>query len=241
VESALKRFLIQSIDDIFIHALHQQHISYANRTTQELLDHMFTSYGCIHPDNLVANNKRMQEPWDPNTPFENLAKQIDDSANFTGAASQPSSPAQILTQAYSLVFATGLYEQQLEEWELKATTNKTWDNFKVFFLVAQTNLMFSCQATAGPQGYGHLAHQQPQQPDANKRNEIAKTLALLATAANADRTAFSTIISSNQQLTNQLAEAMTRLANLETNFAQKEATNANLQSVSKSLTTKTTP
>jgi hypothetical protein len=92
VELALERFLIQSIDNIFIHALHQQHIGYANWTTRELLDHMFNSYGRVHPDNLVTNTKQMQEPWDPNTPFENLAKQIDNSANFADTANQPCQP-----------------------------------------------------------------------------------------------------------------------------------------------------
>jgi hypothetical protein len=67
----------------------------------------------------------MIKPWDPNTPFEILAKQINDCANFSDAAGQPYSPAQILTQAYSLVFVTGLYKQQLEEWDVKAIANKT--------------------------------------------------------------------------------------------------------------------
>lgn len=184
VESALKRFIIHSVDDIFIHALHQQHIGYANRTTRELLDHMFNLYGRVHPDDLVTNTKRMQEPWDPNTPFEQLAKKIDDCADFADAANQPYSPAQILTQAYSLVFATGLYERQLEEWNNKALAEQTWDNFKSFFLIAQTNLMYSRRATAGRQGYGHLAQQHHQAPGdntengANSDNEIADALAL---------------------------------------------------------------
>ena len=224
VESALKRFLIHSVDDIFIHALHQQHIGYANRTTQELLDHMFRSYGRVHPDDLVANTKRMQISWDPNTPFEQMAKQIDDCADFADAANQPFSHAQILTQAYSLVFATGLYERQLEEWDTKPTAEASWDNFKAFFLVAQTNLMFNRRATAGRQGYGHLARQHTQQPShetenqpsTDQENELTEALTLLTTAANADRTAFATITTSNQQLTTQLTEAMKRLAELET-------------------------
>ena len=78
VKSALKRFLIHSVDNIFIHALHQQHVGYANCTTCKLLAHMFMSYGQVHPDDLVSNTKRTQAPWDPkNTPFKALAKQID--------------------------------------------------------------------------------------------------------------------------------------------------------------------
>ena len=232
IEAALKRFLIHSVEDIFIHALHQQHIGYANRTTRELLEHMFRSYGRVHPHDLVANTKRMQAPWDPNTPFEQLAKQIDDCADFADAANQPYSAAQILTQAYSLVFATGLYERQLEEWENKTLADKTWDNFKSFFLVAQTNLMFNRRATAGRQGYGHLAQQQYHPPPSNQNkenppmatseNDLNDALTLLATAANADRTAFATITSSNQQLTNQLTETMKRLAELEVKLKNKK-------------------
>jgi hypothetical protein len=33
----------------------------------------------------------------------------------------------------------------LEEWDVKAIANKTWDNFKASFLEAQTILMFSCR------------------------------------------------------------------------------------------------
>jgi hypothetical protein len=78
VESALKCFLLASVEDNFVRALHQQHIGYANCTTRALLEHMFTSYGRVHADNLVANTKLMQLSWDPNTPFESLAKQIED-------------------------------------------------------------------------------------------------------------------------------------------------------------------
>jgi hypothetical protein len=88
------------VEDNFVRALHQQHIGYANCTTRALLEHMCTSYGRVHADNLVANTKLMQSSWDPNTPFESLAKQIED---------QPFSAAQILTQAYSLAFSTGQY------------------------------------------------------------------------------------------------------------------------------------
>jgi hypothetical protein len=216
VEAALKRFLLHSIDDIYVHALYQLHVGYANRTTRELLDHLFTSYGRVHPDDLVANTKAMQKPWDPNTPFEILAKQIDDCADFADAAGQPYTPAQILTQAYSLVFSTGLYERQLDEWDSKAAADKNWDRFKSFFLVAQTNLMFSRRATAGRQGYGHMALGIVPPPNTDKENDIAEALALLATSADADRSAFATITSSNQQLTKQLADAMQRLATMET-------------------------
>jgi hypothetical protein len=74
---------------------------------------MFISYGQqVHSDDLVSSNtKRMLAPsGTPTPPFETLDKQIDNFANFADAAGQPYSAAQILTQAYSLVFATGLYE-----------------------------------------------------------------------------------------------------------------------------------
>ena len=99
--------------------------------------------------------------------------------------------------------------------------DKTWDNFTSFFLIAQTNRMFSRRATAGRQGYGHWAQKQAANSDKEIDNGLTEALELLATAANDDRTAFATISSSNQQLTSQLTEAMKRLGDLENQLNQK--------------------
>jgi hypothetical protein len=102
--------------------------------------------------------------------------------------------------------------------------------FQILFLIAQTNLMFNRRATAGRQGYGHMAHQhftQPashnkeNQPIANNENELTDALTLLTTAANANCSAFATVTSSNQQLTTQLTKAMKCLANLEIKLNEK--------------------
>ena len=65
------------------------------------------------------------------------------------------------------------------------------------------------------------SHNKENQPLTNNENELTDALALLTTAAHADRTAFATITSSNQQLTTQLTEAMKRLAELKTKLNKK--------------------
>ena len=51
----------------------------------------------------------MQQPWDPNTPFETLIEQIEDAMEVADAATQAYTDAQVLTLAYTLVYNTGLY------------------------------------------------------------------------------------------------------------------------------------
>jgi hypothetical protein len=102
------------------------------------------------------------------------------------------------------------YKRKLKEWDTKLIANKTWDNFKVFFLVAQTNLLFSQRATASCQGYGHFAADTP-----NTYADISNALVLLAITADLDRAAFAPITTSNQQLTQQLADTLNRLGDLE--------------------------
>jgi hypothetical protein len=60
-----------------------------------------------------------------------------------------------------------------------------------------------------------MAQEQAPLPNTDKENDIAEALALLTTSTDADRSAFATITSSNQQLTQQLADAMKRLATME--------------------------
>ena len=49
------------------------------------------------------------EKWDANTPIEMLFNQIDDAQDFAAAAGQPYTNNQLLTTAYNLVYATGLF------------------------------------------------------------------------------------------------------------------------------------
>jgi hypothetical protein len=109
---------------------------------------------------------------------------------------------------YTLVYNTGLYFDECKEWKAKPEDDKTWENFKIFFLQAQTELRQQQQATSARAGFSAVAE--------DKENQIADALANLATAQAADQQAFCQLATTNTDLAAQLKAAMEDITSLKT-------------------------
>ena len=75
-----------------------------------MLRHLYDNYADLSMDHLEESDRRMREPWDPNTPFESLIKQINDAVELADHAGAPYTPVQIVNTAYGLVEKTGVFE-----------------------------------------------------------------------------------------------------------------------------------
>ena len=138
VQYALCKQIQDSVDPIFLLALKEPHIGLANRTTLNLLDHLFTNYAVIHPTELSNNDNNMKKPWNPADPFEVIIDQIDQGVEFASDGNAPLSAISILNTAYALVFNCGAYHQELVEWDNKPANDRaTWAQFKTFMLQKQ--------------------------------------------------------------------------------------------------------
>jgi hypothetical protein len=73
----------------------------------------------------------------PNTPFETVIDQIEESFDFADAGGQLYSSAQVINNVYLLVFDTGMFFDDCKTWNAKAAADKTWVIFKTHFLSAQ--------------------------------------------------------------------------------------------------------
>ena len=142
VQQALKKQLIQAIDPIYLKAQEDRVIGFANRTTLDLLTYLFATYAQITATDLLDNlTVKLVQPWDPSTPFETVIAQIEDCIEFAQDGGDPISPAQILNAAYTLVFNSGAYFEDLKEWDRKpAASRATWDQFKTFMHDAQQRM-----------------------------------------------------------------------------------------------------
>jgi hypothetical protein len=171
----LKKQLTDAIELVYLQSQHDQHVGFANRSLGELFTYLFQAYGMLTPQTLVDNQTSMQQPWDTNTPFETLIKQIEDAMVVADAAApQAYTDTQVLTLSYTLVYNTGLYFNECKTWNAKDAANKTWDNFKTFFLHTQAELRLQQQATSACAGFSNYVN--------NHENETSDALANLATA-----------------------------------------------------------
>jgi hypothetical protein len=87
VDQAIKKLIIESFDDIYLNALSDEIVGYANCTSLQLLTHLLTYYAIIAPTELTQSYKCINAPYDPNQPIETLFQKIQDDGAFAVAGS----------------------------------------------------------------------------------------------------------------------------------------------------------
>ena len=162
VNAALRKNILTAVDEIYLRALKAPHTGFSNLKARDMLSYLFQVYGKITPQALEANDKVFKTDWDPTTPFEMLIDQIESAQEFAQDGNQPYSDRQILTQAYNLVYKTGMFFDDCREWNKKPPQDKTWVNFKKHFLDAQEQVRMQ-QTTQQTGYYGNALDQHLQQ------------------------------------------------------------------------------
>ena len=124
-DHALKQLLLNSFDEMYTRGLRNVHTGYSNVTTIALLNHLYTTYGCITTMDLEENDARMKTPYDATQPIEVLFNQIETAQEFAEAGNAPYPDSVIINTAYLLLFKTGLYCDACREWNRRAPVTKT--------------------------------------------------------------------------------------------------------------------
>ena len=124
-------------------------------TIQDIMTFLFTTYGQVDPNDLADNQKRFEQPWDPEEPFEVVVEQIEDAQEFSTAANMPFTDMQILVNAKRLVNQTGLYDMDMRRWAEKPAADQTWADFQTHMRAAQQRLRAQ-QRNSG--GYSYRAN-----------------------------------------------------------------------------------
>ena len=96
VNTALKNQLLTSIDDIYIRALKDRHVSYMNQSIHTILQHLFDNYVNITPLKLEDSDTKMCATWDPNSPFDCLIQQVEDGLDYADNGGQLYTAEQLL-------------------------------------------------------------------------------------------------------------------------------------------------
>ena len=116
-DKALKKVLISAVVDIFLHAIRYRYLGYANITTRQMLTHMYTTYAKITPADLIKKDARLKIAYDVNQPIERLFEKFEDAIEYSDGGHNPYTPLQVVTNAFQLVFQTGMFVQDCKDWE----------------------------------------------------------------------------------------------------------------------------
>ena len=206
VNTALKKQLLSTLDNIYFRALKDHHVGYMNQSIRSMLQHLFDNYGNITPLELEDNDTKMRATWDPNSPFDCLIKEVEDGQDYADDGGQPHTAEQLLCIAYTLVFKTGLFFEDCKAWNARPAAALTWDNFKAHLQTAQHLLCDQMRTTKQAGFHGNIAQHQ-QLPTTQPPAEYQEALINLASSAAADRellTKLSTSVAAINQHINKL-------------------------------------
>ena len=103
------------------------------------------------------NETNLMAPYDPNTPIATLFERFEECREVARASTMPYTEKQLVQKLITLLEKTGVYNEQVEEWEDRPPGEKSWKNAEVFWL--QKHLARRNRPTATMQGAGY--HQNP--------------------------------------------------------------------------------
>ena len=219
VQGALKQQLISAVPDIYLRTLRHRHTGYASVTCYQLLHHLFITYGRMTPMDHQVNDTRFRSSYDPAQPFETFIQQIEDAQDYADAGGQAYTPEQIVSNAYTIMFNTGMFVDTCREWRRKPVADQTWANFKTEFSLAHTDLG-NMRNTTQAAGF-HQAHNAFHMEAF--ATETAEAFANMANATSADRDMLLSLQASNQALLQQLTVKDAELTQLRQQVQQFQA------------------
>ena len=104
------------------------------------MEHLFQNYGQINPNELLTKENDIRAlTYDPKVPIDTLFEQIEDLVDISGYANTPMTPQQSINIAYTIMWKTSLFKEDLKTWNALADADKTWTRFKNHFCTAVTN------------------------------------------------------------------------------------------------------
>jgi hypothetical protein len=186
VQQALKKQIITVFEPMYLEILNDKMVGFSTITAQEMIDHLYLTYGSITTIELENNFEQMRKAWDPRQPVETLIKQIQDCDDFLEPRGVSIGHPQQINVGYTNIFSTGSFMSACRRWNEKDSANKTWTNFKVHFAVAHRQNKKMQGGSASNSGY-HATHASVGKTEYLISDAPIDTLTNMATATATDR------------------------------------------------------
>jgi len=209
MDLALKALIIEAVDSVYLEEKRDRYTGFLAVTARDIMNHLLQRYGKITASDLMANKRKMDEPFDPSVPIDVYFKRIDECVQYATDAETAYTSEQILQTAYYAISSSNLYLDACKEWRRKPQGEKTWGNFKTHFAIEYHELKEQEKTTTMGQGY-HNANLVQQ--DHNEDALLLESLQHLALAATTDKQTIAQLVESNAKLTENVSTLTAQLA-----------------------------
>ena len=197
------------MSELYYKALRNTYTGYAGVTLRQLLDHLVTTYAAINQSDLGKNKENMTARYDPNAPIETLFAQIADGVAYAELGEDPFTSKQVVDIALLCLVKTGVFNDDLKEWNHLPLLDRTWPKFRVHFSKAHREWRANLRLTAGQ--HFPRANAVDSTSVQNHQAETVDALANLATATASDRATVATLTDTIAQPLSELASAQAKL------------------------------
>src|SRR5210317_941171 len=126
----IKQQILKAVEPTYLAILEERLIGFANRSPEELLTHLRTTYGTFNARDLEDNRATLAEPWNPDEPIEDLWTKISTVRQIATSNNLPIEEEATMPLVLTALTKSGVYSQAILEWHTKPTAQRTWNNIK---------------------------------------------------------------------------------------------------------------
>ncbi|CAB9516435.1 expressed unknown protein [Seminavis robusta] len=134
-ENALLKKAMEAVEEVYYKALEDPDLGYYQIKYIDFIQHLRETYGELDDDDLSNNIKRMNAPWTPTQPIQQLFNQIKNAQAFARDHDIISEKTAVRSAMTNLE-NSGAFPRDMKEWRLKPEADHTWNNFKIHFTAA---------------------------------------------------------------------------------------------------------
>ena len=149
-ENRLRNQLLEAVPNEYLDELQDFLDGFANVTVIDMLDHLFTNYGKISPQDREENRAKLLTAWSTEQPLASLWICHNEIREFAIAAEEPILPQTIMDQTIVLFRTVGLgkFQSAIDAWRRKPEYEKTYLNFKKHFTAEYLAIQLTLTASA---------------------------------------------------------------------------------------------
>ena len=200
VRHAIKKQLLEAVEDEYLEDLKDPDTGYANITPLEMIEHLYTDYGKMTEQDISNIKASIKIEYDTNTTMTSYFSNLRNIRTIADRAANPISDSDMLAKIYLVMGRTGIYEKGLDDWNKLPTALKTWAQFQLHFKAAykRNKEKMARQAASNP------TRGQPHAMANNAMETLASTMERhldnYANATTGDRDSLANLVTSNATL-----------------------------------------
>jgi hypothetical protein len=131
-KAGLKKQVLEAVPLIYINAVEDEDLGFANVSTLQLIQHLNDTYGTITADDMQQNVNNMNSEWSPSTSIEVLFEQIRVARRFA-LLIDPISEATAVRSALMNLEKSGVFGDAIRDWRKRIIETQTLNNLMIDF------------------------------------------------------------------------------------------------------------